>query len=70
MVRTETNDETTLDAPRLSILFERGVISIANKPEKQIRIKKCLPRYSIAVSSIAKSNILFIRSRPGLGNIF
>jgi hypothetical protein len=69
MIRTEIKEEKTLEIPLLSILFERGVISIASKPEKQIRMKNCLPKYNTTVNKIAKSNILLIRSSPGWGNI-
>ena len=69
MIRTEIKEEITLENPRLSSLFERGVISIASKPEKQIRMKNCLPKYNTMLDNIAKSNTLLIRSSPGCGNI-
>jgi hypothetical protein len=69
MIITEIKDEMTLENPRLSSLFERGVISIASKPEKQSRMKNCRPKYSIMLDNIVKSNTLLIRASPGCGNI-
>ena len=69
MIITEIKDEITLDTPRFSNLFERGVISIASNPEKHSRMKNGRPKYNTMVNNIAKSNILLIRSSPGWGSI-
>ena len=69
IISTDITDEKTLETPRFSSLFDNGVISIANKPEKQISLKKSLPKYNIMLINMAKSNILLIRASPGCGNI-
>ena len=40
IISTEITDEKTLETPRFSSLFDKGVISIANNPAKQISLKK------------------------------